>query len=452
MQLRDIAGAEAVDAQTVRYTFQGDNLRDLPLIAASLPVLAQSWWGKRDFAVPSLDIPLTSGPYAIGKYEPKSFIAYERRPDYWAKDLPVNRGRFNFDTVKIDYFADRDIGLEAFFAGDMDFWEEFISKSWAKKYDVDAVKSGKILRDTPPDRSPAGTQGFFFNLRRPHFADPRTRQALDLAFDFEWTNKNIFYGAYQRTMSYFQNSPLQAEGKPSAAELKLLEPFKDKLPPETFGEALAPPVSDGSGENRERLHQARELLVAAGFAVKEGKLIDAKGEPFKIEFLLDSPGFERVLGPYIKNLQVLGIDASIRAVDPAQYEERQRRFDFDVISVRYSGIRLTPGPELRDFFGSTAADAPDSSNLAGIKNPVADALIELTAGATSREDLTTAARALDRVLRAGRYWVPEWNLPAFRLAWWDRYSRPATKPLYNRGVIDTWWFDAAKNAKLAASK
>jgi microcin C transport system substrate-binding protein len=449
LQLRDVTKAEALDPATVRYTFQGDNLRDLPLVVASLPVLAKSFWGSRDFAAPSLDVPLTSGPYKIGKVEPKSFIYFERRVDYWAKALPVNVGRYNFDTIKLDYYGDRTVGLQAFFAGDLDLWEEFSAKSWATSYDAVPVKAGKILRDQPPDNSPSGTQGFFFNLRRAKFADPRTRKALDLAFDFEWTHKNIFYGSYKRTVSYFENSPLRADGKPSADELALLDPFKDKLPPEVFGEAVQPATSDGSGQDRNNLHKARELLASAGWTVKDGKLSDAKGGPFTIEFLLDEPGaFPRILGPYIKNLQVLGIDAAIRIVDPAQYEERQKRFDYDVVSARYT-MRLTPGVELRTYCGSAAADAPSSQNLAGIKDPVVDALIEKVAGAKSRADLTTAAHALDRVLRAGRYWVPEWYNDAFRLAYWDRFAKPATKPLYDRGVNDTWWFDKDKDAKLA---
>jgi len=449
LQLRDVAGAKALDPQTVRYEFQGENLRDLPLVVARLPVLANAFWGRRDFAAPSLDIPLTSGPYKIGKFEPKSYISFERRADYWGKSLPVNAGRFNFDTIKLDYYADATVGLQAFLAGDLDLREEFSSRSWAKDYDAPPVNSGRIVRAQPPDNSPSGTQGFFFNLRRAKFADPRTRQALDLAFDFEWTRKNLFYGSYKRTASYFENSPLRAQGKPSQAELALLAPFKDKLPPAAFEDALQPAVSDGSGQDRANLGKARELLTSAGWVVKDGKLVSGTGEPFRIEFLLDQPGaFPRILGPYIKNLQQLGIDATIRIVDSAQYEERQKKFDFDAVSARYT-MRLSPGVELRSYFGSAAADAPDSENLAGIKDAVVDALIEKVAAAKSRDELTTAARALDRVLRAGRYWVPEWYNDAFRLAYWDRFSWPAIRPLYDRGVIDTWWFDAAKAAKLA---
>ncbi len=458
LTLRDVAEAKAIDAQTVRYIFTGDNIRDLPITVATLPVLSKAWYDVNDFETPSLDIPITSGPYKVGKFEAKSFVTYERRTDYWGKDLPVNVGRYNFDTLKLDYYSDRSVGLEAFFAGDLDFREEFVSRDWATRYDTPQVKSGKIIRALPPDHSPSGTQGFFFNLRREKFADKRTRMALDLAFDFEWTRKNIFYGSYQRTQSYFENSPLKAMGKPSAGELALLEPFRADLSPEVFtDEAAVPAVSDGSGQDRTNFGKARDLLKAAGWLVKDGKLVDGKGVPFTIEFLLDEGSFERILGPYVKNLQVLGIAASIRVVDPAQYEERLRRFDFDAVSARYT-MRLTPGIELRNSFSSVAADSPNSANLAGIKDKVVDALIEKVTQAKSRANLETAVHALDRVLRAGRYWVPEWYNDVSRYAFWDRYAWPATTPPYphgpndsiNRGVVDIWWYDKDKDAELAA--
>jgi len=456
LALRDVADAEALDAQTVRYRFTGDNVRDLPIFVASLPVLSKAWYASHDFETPSLDIPITSGPYKVGKFEAKSFVTYERRADYWGKDLPVNIGRYNFDELKLDYYSDRNVGLEAFFAGDLDFREEFVSRDWATRYDAVPVAAGKIVRATPPDHSPSGTQGFFFNLRRAKFADKRTRVALDLAFDFEWTRKNLFYGSYQRTQSYFENSPLKAMGKPTPAELALLEPFRAQLPPDVFEAAAVPAVSDGSGQDRSNLGKARALLTAAGWLVKDGKLVDAQGAPFSIEFLLDEGSFTRVLTPYLKNLEVLGINATIRVIDPAQYEERQRRFDFDAVSARYT-MRLTPGVELRNSFSSAAADSPDSNNLAGIKDKVVDALIEVAAQAKSRPELETAIHALDRVLRAGRYWVPEWYNDVSRFAYWDRFAAPAITPPYphgpsdsiNRGVIDLWWYDKDKDAQLA---
>ncbi len=456
LALRDVAGAGIVDAQTVRYQFAGDNLRDLPILVALLPVLSKAFYTGRDFATPSLDVPISSGPYSVGTFEAKSFITYQRRTDYWAKTLPVNVGRYNFDSIKIDYFGERTAGLQAFLAGDLDFREEFSSRDWAKSYDAPAVKTGKILRQTPPDKSPSGTQGFFFNLRKDKFADPRTRSALDLAFDFEWTKKNLFFGSYQRTQSYFENSPLKAEGKPSVAELALLEPLRAQLPAEAFGEVAVPATSDGSGQDRANLTKARELLKAAGWVIKAGNVVDAKGAPFTIEFLLEDTSFERVIGPYIKNLQVLGIAASIRVVDPAQYEERRRRFDFDVVSARYTNSS-TPGIELRNLYSSVAADSPNSNNLGGIKNKAIDVLIETVASAKSRPELETATRALDRVLRSGHYWVPEWFNDVFRFAFWDRFASPATSPPYargpgdsiNRGVADIWWYDKDKDAKLA---
>ena len=456
LALRDVTGAEALDAQTLRYSFTGDNVRDLPILVASLPVLSKAYYSAHDFETPSLDVPLTSGPYKVGKFEAKSFVTYERRADYWGKDLPINVGRYNFDSLKLDYYSDRTAGLESFFAGDLDFREEFSSRDWATRYDTPQIKSGRIIRTLPPDHSPSGTQGFFFNLRLPKFADKRTRTALDLAFDFEWTKKNLFYGSYKRTQSYFENSPLKAMGKPGPEELALLEPFRAGLPPEVFGEATVPAVSDGTGQDRTNLGLARELLRAAGWVVKDGKLVDAKGAPFTIEFLLEETSFERILGPYVKNLQVLGIAASIRTVDPAQYEERQRRFDFDAVSARYT-MRLTPGIELRNSFSSAAADSPNSANLAGIKDKVVDALIEKVALAKSRPDLEVAAHALDRVLRANRYWVPEWYNDVSRYAYWDRFAWPGEKPPYaqgpsdsiNRGIVDIWWYDKDKDAKLA---
>ena len=448
LALRDVEAAENVDAQTVRYRFKGGNTRDLPLLVAGLPVLSKAWFGGKDFTKPFLDIPLTSGPYKIGKFEAGNYVNFERRTDYWGKDLAVNAGRYNFDTLKIDYYADRTVSLQALFAGDLGLREEFSSRDWATGYDAVPVKAGKILRDQPPDGSPSGMQGFFLNLRKAKFSDPRTRVALDLAFDFEWTKKNLFFGSYKRVQSYFENSPLRATGKPSPAELALLEPYRGKLPAEVFGDAPVPAVSDASGQDRNNLRKAKDLLLAAGWVVKNGKLTDAKGEPMTIEFLLDDSAFERVIGPYIKNLEVLGISANIRKVDAAQYLERQKKFDFDAISTRYS-IGLTPGIELRNFFKTDAADAPASANLGGIKDPVVDALVETLAAAKSRPELETAARALDRVLRAGHYWVPEWYNDKFRLAYWDRYGRPTVAPLYARGVFDTWWYDHSKDAKLS---
>lgn len=450
LSLRDVAKAEALDAATVRYTFTGDLVRDLPLTVAGLPVLSRAYYATHPFDQTSLDLPLGSGPYAIGDYKPGTFVTFKRRTGYWARDLPVNKGRYNFDELRYEYYRDRTAELQSLLNGSYDFREEFTSKDWATSYDVPAVKDGRVLRQVLPDASPSGAQGFFINTRRAKLADRRTRQALDLAFDFEWTNRNLFYGLYKRTRSFFENSDMKASGKPGPDELALLAPYRDKLPPEVFAEPYVPPVTDGSGQDRAHLRQAARLLDEAGWALKDGKRHNAKGELLDIEFLIYEPTFERVIGPYLKNLQLIGIQASIRRVDAAQYERRVKSFDFDMTTQRFV-MRLTPGVELKNYWSGEAARTDGSFNLAGIADPVVDALIAKVMAATSRAELDTAARAIDRVLRAGHYWVPHWYKASHTIAFWNRFSWPALKSKYNRGVIDTWWYDAAKAAKLSGN-
>jgi microcin C transport system substrate-binding protein len=446
--LRDVVKAEALDDHTLRFGFQGDNLRDLPLIVASLPIASKAFYAEDDFYKPSLKVPMGSGPYDIGAYKTGTNITYKRRPDYWAADLPVNRGRYNFDEIRYEYYRDRTAGLEGFKAGAYDLREEFTSKSWSTEYDIPQVRDGRIKLATLPDERPAGAQGFFINTRLDKFADRRLRKALDYAFDFEWTNKNLFYGLYKRTDSYFVNSDLKAEGPPSEAELKLLEPFRDQLPPEVFGEPYAPPVSDGSGRDRRQLSAASKLLREAGWTVNDrGVRVNAKGEPLTIELLMEDPGVERIFAFYIEKLKSLGIKASIRNIDAAQYQVRLKDFDFDLDMSRFV-LGQTPGPEMRNYWSSEAARTKGSQNLPGIADPVVDRLIDVILQAKSRDELRAAARALDRVLRAGHYWVPQWYKAAHHLAFWDRYSWPRTKPKYARGVLDTWWYDAEKAAKL----
>jgi microcin C transport system substrate-binding protein len=443
LALRDVVKVEAPDAHTVRYTFQGDLTRDLPLTIAGLPILSKAYYTAHPFDQTSLEPPLGSGPYAIGEFKAGTYVIFKRRSDYWAKDLNVNVGRFNFDELRYDYFRDRRIELENLFSGNIGLREEFTSLDWATAYaNVPAIKDGRIQRATLPDERPSGTQGFFLNTRREAFKDQRVREAMDLAFDFEWSNKNLFYSLYKRTQSYFENSPMKASGTPSAEELKLLEPFRDKLPPEVFGEPYVPPVTDGSGRNRDNLRKAKELLTAAGYGGAEtgGKTLD-------VEILIFEDGFERIIGPYINNLKKIGANATIRLVDSSQYERRTKSFDFDVSIERYV-LRLTPGVELKTYWGSEAAKMDGSFNLAGIHDPVVDALNDRVIEAKSRDELITAARALDRVLRAGHYWVPQWYKAAHNLAFWDRYAWPAVKPKYDAGIIDTWWYDEAKAANL----
>lgn len=446
--LRDVVRAEAIDPHTVRYTFQGTLIRDLPITVATLPILSKAYYTAHEFDKTSLDPPLGSGPYKVGPFKAGTYVTYLRRDDYWGKNLPVNVGTNNFDEVRFEYYRDRTLELENLLAGNFDFREEFTSKDWAGGYNKDVVKQGRVKLLTLPDERPSGAQGFFINTRREKFADVRVREALGLAFDFEWSNKNLFFGLYTRTASYFENSDLKAKGLPSPEELALLEPYRDKLPPAVFGEAVSPSVTDGSGNNRAQLSRAVKLLAEAGWTQTPEGLRNGKGEPLTVEILLDSPSFERIAGPYLKNLKAIGIDASMRRVDPAQYEQRMKDFDFDMTTERYA-LRLTPGIELKTFWGSQAAATKGSFNLAGIADPVLDALIDKIVTAKSRAELVTATRAADRVLRAGYYWVPQWYKGAHNLAFWDKFGWPATKPKYERGALDTWWYDAEKAKALA---
>ncbi|WP_425283189.1 extracellular solute-binding protein [Methyloceanibacter caenitepidi] len=441
--LRDVEKAEALAPATVRYTFKGDLVRDLPLTVAELPVFSAAYYKDRPFDQTTLDPPLGSGPYLVDDLKQGRTITYRRNPDYWAKDLPVNNGRWNFDTIRFEYFRDRTAGMEAFKAGTYDLREEFTSKVWATEYDFPAIRDGRVKKDTLPDMTPSGTQGFFINTRRDKFKDKRVREALGLAFDFEWTNRNMFFNLYNRTQSYFENSPMKAEGEPSAAERALIEGLGVDVDPDVLGPVPLPPVSDGSGRDRASLQRASKLLDEAGWRIKDKKRVNEKGEPLTVEFLTFEPTFERIVAPYVKNLSLLGIDARIRRVDPAQYQQRLKDFDFDITTQRYV-MRNTPGVELRSYFGSGSADLVGSLNLAGIKDPAVDALIEEIISAENREDMHTAARALDRVLRAGHYWVPHWNKASHTIAYWDKFGQPETKPKFDRGILDTWWFEGAE--------
>jgi microcin C transport system substrate-binding protein len=337
--------------------------------------------------------------------------------------------------------------MEAFKAGTYDFREEFTSKVWATEYDFPAIRAGKVKKEVLADETPSGTQGYFLNTRREQLKDPLVRKALDLAFDFEWTNRNLFYSLYTRTQSFFENSTMKAEGEPAPAEKDLLDGLGVPVSPEAFGPAYLPPKTDGSGNIRNQLEEAGKLLDQAGWTIKNGKRVNDRGEQMKLEILNFEPAFERVTAPFVKNLQLLGIDASMRMVDPAQYQRRLKSFDFDITTERYQ-MRNTPGVELRSYFGSDAAKMDGSLNLAGISDPAVDALVERVIAAKSRDELETAARALDRVLRAGHYWVPHWYKASNTIAYWDKFSRPETKPRFDRGILDTWWYDAAKATKL----
>jgi microcin C transport system substrate-binding protein len=445
--LRDFKGAEAIDDRTVVVRFAEKRGRDVPLFVAGLPIFSRVYYTKQVFDQSTLDIPLGSGAYKVGRFEPGHFIEFERVKDWWGADLPVTRGQNNFDILRFEYYRDREVGFEGFTAKNYLFREEFTSRTWATRYDFPAFKDGRVKRDVLADDTPSGAQGWFINLRREKFKDARLREALIDAFDFEWTNKNIMYGSYQRTHSVFQNSPMMATGKPDSAELALLEPFRGKLPEEVFDVPYVPPVSDASGQDRRSLRHAAQLLNEAGFALKNGKRVLPNGTPIAIEFLLDEQTFTPHHLPYIKSLGTLGIDASLRVVDPVQYRARVDGFDFDVTVERFS-FSETPGDSLRTYFSSQAARTKGSQNLAGIADPAVDALVDIIIAAKTREELTIACKALDRVIRAGRYWIPHWYKASHWIAYWDVFARPAAKPRYFRGIPETWWHDRDKAAKL----
>jgi microcin C transport system substrate-binding protein len=447
-----VVTAEALDPETVRYKFDGDLVRDLPVFIASLPVLSKAFYTANAYDQTSLKPPLGSGPYRLKDYNPGSSITYELRPDYWARDLPVNKGRLNFGEIRLDYYRDKTIELEQLKSGNFDYREEFSSLAWATQYNIAPIRDGRMIKELIPDRRPSGAQGYFINTRRDKFKDPRVRAALDLTFDFEWSNKKLFYGLYTRTQSFFENSDMKASGKPSPEELALLEPFKDKLAPEVFGEVYTPPVTDGSGNNRDNLKKARALLISAGWKPgSDGKLRNDKGELLTIEFLDQEAMFERISLPVVKNLNAIGVAANWRLVDPAQYQQRIKTFDFDISTQRFS-LGLTPGVDMKQYLSCAMAKADGSNNLAGICDPVIDALIDKIIAAKSRAELTTATRAIDRVLRAGHYWIPHYYKASYSVAYWNKFGRPATIPKYDNGVLDTWWIDPAKAAALTAGK
>lgn len=439
--LRDMTAAEAEGDAVLVVRFRPERGRESPLFVAGLPIFSRAYYSSRDFEASTLDIPLGSGAYKVGRFEAGRFIEYDRVKDWWGAKLPVARGSGNFDVVRYEFFRDRDVGFEAFTAGQYLFREEFTSSTWATRYDFPAIKDGRVKKDVLPDDTPSGAQGWFMNTRREKFKDPRVREAMILAFDFEWTNQNLMYGSYDRTHSYFQNSEMLASGKPSPQELALLEPHRGRLPKEVFGEPFVPPVSDGSGQDRRLLRRAVQLLEEADYKVQGGRRVDAQGKGIDVEFLLQEPSFERHHMPYIRNLERIGIRANVRLVDSAQYQARLNDFDFDV-SIQRFGFSTTPGESLRSYFGSDAAAIKGSQNLSGIADETVDALIEKAVEAKTREDLTFACRALDRVLRAGRYWVPHWYKGTHWIAFWDRFERPAAKPRYARGIPDTWWAKA----------
>jgi microcin C transport system substrate-binding protein len=437
-----VASVEKTGPRTVRFTFKPGDNRELPVIVGQLPVLSKAYWTGRDFTKTTLAAPLGSGPYRVESFEPGRSITYRRVPDYWAAALPVNVGRFNFDTIRYDYYRDGTVALEAFKAGAYDFRPENSAKSWATGYDIAAVRDGRIRKELIPNEVPTGMQGFAYNTRRAIFRDPRVRAALAAAFDFKWTNAHLFYGAYTRTRSYFSNSELASRGLPDEAERAVLAPFRDRVPAEVFTREYQPPSTE-PGALRPNLLRALDLLRQAGWVVRDMRLVNAEtGEPLTFEILIDDPTWERITLPFVKNLERLGVAARVRTVDSAQYEYRMKQFDFDM-TVGLFPQSLSPGNEQVDYWASVAADTPGSRNLAGVRDPVVDRLIEQLIAAPDRAALVARTRALDRVLLWGHYVIPHWHITAFRVAYWNRFGRPATSPKYSLG-FDTWWIEPSR--------
>lgn len=449
--LAELSDVVVEDSRTVVLKFSASRGLDVPPLAAALPIFSKAYYAKRSFEETSLEPPLGSGAYRVSRFEQGRFVEFERVKDWWGADLPVCRGQYNFDVFRDEYYRDRETGFEAFTGRNYLFREEFTSRVWATRYDFPAFRDGRVKREIIPDERPSGAQGWLINTRREKFKDRRVREAIGLAFDFEWTNKNLMYGSYQRTRSVFENSEMMAKGEPSADELALLEPFRDRILPEVFGPVWLPPESDGSGQDRKLLRRAGELLIEAGWTVKDGRRVNASGEQLTLEFLLDERSFEPHHTPFIKNLRVLGIEASLRFVDPTQEELRKKEFDFDIAIDRFIYPQI-PGAALRNYFSSKFVQMKGSKNLAGISDPVIDVLVEKAAVAKTQAELYSACRALDRVLRSGRYWIPHWNKASFWIAYWDEFGHPQVKPRFARGVPETWWYEPAKAAKLEQAK
>lgn len=435
----DVEKCEKINTYKVKFTFKTNKNKELPLIIGQLPIISKEYYSKNEFDKTTMTPPLSSGPYKIKEVEPGRSITYERDKNYWGQGLAVNKGRYNFDKIRIDYFRDETVTIEALKAGNYDFRRENISKIWKTSYNIPQVEDGRMIKEELPDGVPTGMQSFVFNTRRANFKNPLVREALSYAFDFEWANKQLFFDAYARNTSFFGNSEFASSGLPSKAELKLLEPFRNQIPEEVFTKAYSPAKTKGDGNARENLIIAKNLLEKAGWYLKDMKLINPEtGKPVQIEFLLDSPAFERIVAPFARNLKKLGIDSSIRTVDSSQYIKRREDFDFDVI-VHWFRQGPMPGNEQINYWHSSGADVKGSLNLIGIKNPAVDALVTKITEANSMEELKNAARALDRVLLSNYYVIPQWYSRSHRVIYWNKFNRPKIVAPFALGMIDTWW-------------
>ncbi|MFC4260484.1 extracellular solute-binding protein [Marinobacter lacisalsi] len=423
----------------VRFDFGEATNRELPLIIGQMPILPKHYWQEHSFGEEGLTPPLGSGPYRISEFEAGRYITYQRVEDYWAADLPVRKGRFNFDLIRFDYYSDETVSLEAFKAGDYDYRREMSAKNWATAYSGDRFSSGQIITEAIEHRRPAGMQAFVFNTRQDVFSDPKVREAISYAFDFDWANRNLFYDQYERTDSYFENSELASSGLPQGRELDILDNYREQLPEDVFKEDYTPPSTEGDRTLRDNLRKAMTLLQEAGYEIRDGAMVHEKtGQPLSFEFLLFQKSFERVVLPFKNNLERLGMEVSVRLVDTNQYVERVQNFDFDII-VHSFGQSDSPGNEQRDFWHSSVVDLKGSRNYAGVSDPVVDELVELVIQAPDREALIHRTRALDRVLLHGHYVVPNWHLSMDRIAYWSFLERPSTTP--KNGVdVDNWWY------------
>ena len=435
------AGVSRVSVENphrIRFDFGETENRELPLILGQMPILPAHYWADREFGHNGLTPPVGSGPYRIGHFEAGRSITYERVPDYWAADLGVRKGRFNFDKIRYDYYTDDTVALEAFKAGNFDFRLESSAKNWATAYKGDKFDDGTIITDAIEHHRPTGMQAFIYNTRREVFRDPKVRQALAYAFDFEWANKNLFYGQYTRTRSYFENSELASSGLPKGRELEILEPFRDRLPAEVFTQAYEPPRTIGQKGTRANLRTALELLRSAGYVIRDGKMVNAEtGKPLAFEILLAQKSFERVALPFKKNLARLGVDVSVRMVDSNQYVQRVREYDYDMIT-QVLGQSDSPGNEQREYWYSTNVNANGSRNYAGVADPVVDQLVDMVIAAPDRDELVYRVRALDRVLLHSYYVIPQWYLATDRVAYWKHLKRPSVTP--KNGVdLNNWW-------------
>ncbi len=436
----DVESATVVDRLTVRFDFKKTN-RELHMIIGEIPIFSRSWAGEKPFEDTSDIKPVSSGPYLVGEYKRGKSIRYVKNPDYWAKDLPVRKGMFNYDSITYKYYKDSTIALEAFKAGEFDFFFENYSKRWARSHTGPQYESGKIIKRELTHSNNAGMQGFAFNTRRDKFKDVRVRRALTLAFDFEWSNSRLFYNQYVRADSYYSNSELASHGLPEGEELALLEQFRDQLPEEIFTTSWMPPTTKAPDSLRKNLVKARDLLKQAGWVIKDNVLTNEQGEVFRLDVLLVQKGFDRIIAPYAHNLKKLGITTEYRSVDSSLYKRRLDTFDFDMVVTSFPSS-VSPGNELMNMFSSASADQKGSRNLPGIKDPVVDALIEHIVQAPDRHSLVIAARALDRVLLFGEYLVPNWYIDIHRVAYWNKFGIPETQPLYYEPVswlLKAWW-------------